>query len=151
MFVCLFVSWPCHVACRILVPQLGIEPGPLAVEARNPNHWTTKEFPLPWFFVPFLFFGGGGATWHVDLKFPDQGQNLRSLHWTRGVLTTGPPGKSEYRSSESGCTLHNADTAQVCSTVSPGSSNIISSPDPCRPQSGPNFPLPSPPLLVLST
>ena len=29
----------------ILVPQLGIEPGPPAVEAWNPNHWTAREFP----------------------------------------------------------------------------------------------------------
>ena len=25
---------------------------------------------------------------------PDQGWNLHPLHWTHGVLTTGPPGKS---------------------------------------------------------
>ena len=29
----------------ILVPWPGIEPGPLAVEAQSPNHWTTREFP----------------------------------------------------------------------------------------------------------
>ncbi|XP_059938559.1 zinc finger protein 69 homolog isoform X1 [Mesoplodon densirostris] len=29
----------------ILVPQPGIEPGPLAVTARSPNHWTAREFP----------------------------------------------------------------------------------------------------------
>ena len=33
------------MACRILVPQLGIEPGSPAVEAWNPNHWTAREFP----------------------------------------------------------------------------------------------------------
>ena len=31
----------------VFVPQPGIEPGPPAVEARNPNDWTTREFPLP--------------------------------------------------------------------------------------------------------
>ena len=33
------------MACGILVPQPGIEPGPSAVKARSPNHWTAKEFP----------------------------------------------------------------------------------------------------------
>ena len=33
------------MACRILVPQPGIEPRPLAVKAWSPNHWTAREFP----------------------------------------------------------------------------------------------------------
>ena len=37
--------WPHQMACGILVPQPGIEPVPLAVKARSPNHWTTREFP----------------------------------------------------------------------------------------------------------
>ena len=28
-----------------LVPRLGIEPGPLALGARNPSRWTTRELP----------------------------------------------------------------------------------------------------------
>ena len=32
-------------ACGILVPCVEIKFGPLAVKARNPNHWTTTEFP----------------------------------------------------------------------------------------------------------
>ena len=28
-----------------LVPRPGIEPGPLAVRAQCPNHWTAREFP----------------------------------------------------------------------------------------------------------
>ena len=32
------------MACGTLVPPLGIEPVPLAVEAWSPNHWTTSEF-----------------------------------------------------------------------------------------------------------
>ena len=39
-----FVGAHC-TACGILAPQPGIEPGPLAVRARSPNHWTTREFP----------------------------------------------------------------------------------------------------------
>ena len=33
------------MACRILVPQPGIQLGPPAVEAQSPYHWTTREFP----------------------------------------------------------------------------------------------------------
>ena len=38
------------MACRILVPQPGIEPVPPAVEAQSPNHWAAREFPSE----PFL-------------------------------------------------------------------------------------------------
>lgn len=31
--------------CGILVLQAGIEPRPLAVKARSPNHWISMEFP----------------------------------------------------------------------------------------------------------
>ena len=34
------------MACRILVPQPGIEPAPLALEAQGLEHWTTKEVPF---------------------------------------------------------------------------------------------------------
>ena len=34
-----------HMACRILVPQSGMELAPLAVEVQGPNHWTTREVP----------------------------------------------------------------------------------------------------------
>ena len=33
-------------------------------------------------------------------QFPDQGSNLRPLHWKCGVLTTGPPGKSQKKDIE---------------------------------------------------
>ena len=33
----------CHVACGVLVPQPGIEPGPPTVEVPSPNLWTTRE------------------------------------------------------------------------------------------------------------
>ena len=35
--------------CGILVPQPGIEPMPLVVRARSPNHWTAREFPRIYF------------------------------------------------------------------------------------------------------
>ena len=40
-----FFFWPQHLACRILVPQPGIEPEPPAMEVWSPNCCTTKEFP----------------------------------------------------------------------------------------------------------
>ena len=38
--------WLHWVACGILLPWPGIKPMPLAVEARTPNHWTTREGPV---------------------------------------------------------------------------------------------------------
>ena len=37
--------WPCYMACAILVPQLWVKPVSPAVEAWNPNYWTTRKFP----------------------------------------------------------------------------------------------------------
>lgn len=42
--------WPCCVACKISVPQTGIEPGPQAVKVWNPNPYSTRELPVPYFF-----------------------------------------------------------------------------------------------------
>ena len=36
-----------------LSSQLGIEPGPLAVKASSPNHWTSREFP-DWCFLNYI-------------------------------------------------------------------------------------------------
>ena len=41
-----FVFWLHSEACRILVPQPGIEPAPSAVRVQSPNHWTAREFPV---------------------------------------------------------------------------------------------------------
>ena len=41
----LFYFWPCHTAAGSLVLQPGIRPVPTALEARHPNHWTTREIP----------------------------------------------------------------------------------------------------------
>ena len=49
----------CYSACRILVPQLGIEPRPSADTAQSPNHWTTREFPSTFFFFSNLI----SITW----------------------------------------------------------------------------------------
>ena len=45
-----FFFLPLPVARGILVPRPGIDPGPLAVRARSPNHWTAREFPSASFY-----------------------------------------------------------------------------------------------------
>ena len=40
----IYLGRNCRV-CRILAPQPGIEPMLPTVEARSPNHWTTREVP----------------------------------------------------------------------------------------------------------
>ena len=44
-FKLIFIFWPFHLACGILVPQPEIEPSPPAVEALSLNHWTAREVP----------------------------------------------------------------------------------------------------------
>ena len=46
VFFFFFSFWLCCEACGILVPQLGIEPMPLAMEAQSSNHWTARELPV---------------------------------------------------------------------------------------------------------
>ena len=38
------------VACRILVPHLGIKPMPSVVEAWSLTHWTAREAPISYIF-----------------------------------------------------------------------------------------------------
>ena len=45
LYFYLFIFWPHGAACRILVPQPGIEPVPPAVEARSFNYWAAREVP----------------------------------------------------------------------------------------------------------
>ena len=58
--------WPCRVACGILVPCPGIEPGSLAVKVQSPNHWTTREVPPLEFQSHFL-----KVSWYNSLIFPE--------------------------------------------------------------------------------
>ena len=41
----IFFFFFCHSACRILLPQPGVEPMHPALEVLSPNHWTAREFP----------------------------------------------------------------------------------------------------------
>ena len=46
-------------------------------------------------YLTFFFFCLGQVLVAVcGIYFPNQGLNLGSLHWERGVLAIGPPGKS---------------------------------------------------------
>ena len=49
LFIYLFTFG--HAARGILAPKPGIEPVPLAVGVQSPNHWTTREFPMPGYFL----------------------------------------------------------------------------------------------------
>ena len=47
-------------------------------------------------YLTFFFFCLGQVLVAVcGIYFPNQGLNLGSLHWERGVLATGPQGKSQ--------------------------------------------------------
>ena len=55
LFFCLFVCfWLRWVARRILIPQLGIEPTPPAMETWSLNHWTAREVPSISVFIDSL-------------------------------------------------------------------------------------------------
>ena len=44
------------MACGILVPQVGIEPGPPALEVQRLNHWTCRKVPSPSFLFSSRFY-----------------------------------------------------------------------------------------------
>ena len=54
---CLF--WSHRMACGILIPWPGIEPGPTAVKGSSLNHWTAREFPDNFLKCQFRDFPGG--------------------------------------------------------------------------------------------
>ena len=45
LFLFDYIFWPCYVACGILVPQPGLEPGAPPMEVQSLKHWTTREIP----------------------------------------------------------------------------------------------------------
>lgn len=64
-----FYFWPPWEACGILVSQLGIKPGPVAMKALSPNHWNIREFPKMWLFES-SFGKNGDIGFHPDLTTP---------------------------------------------------------------------------------
>ena len=47
---------PSHMACRILVPWVKIEPRATAMKALSPNHRTTRELPTKVFLKQLIYF-----------------------------------------------------------------------------------------------
>ena len=45
VFRVFFFFWPHSVACKILVPQPGVEPVPPALGKQSLRHWTIREVP----------------------------------------------------------------------------------------------------------
>ena len=70
LLACFRLSYPS--ACRILVPQSGIEPVPPAIEAQVLNHWTAREVP-----VMLCLFGLGYTA--CEISVTDQGSNPSPL------------------------------------------------------------------------
>ena len=56
-----FFFWLHRVACGILVPRPGIQPGPHALEMKSLNPWTTREVPIR---RSFAF----GEAWVVEVQ-----------------------------------------------------------------------------------
>ena len=75
-FLSFFLLWLRRMACRILVPQPGLEPGSPAVEARIPNPRTAREFPACLF---------QGFAWQGLCCQPVAG-------WCLQLVIPGPPG-----------------------------------------------------------
>ena len=51
-----FFIWLHHMACGILVPWSGTEPGPSAIRAWSSNPWTARKFFLIFSLFKFLLF-----------------------------------------------------------------------------------------------
>ena len=68
-FCFVFVFLPCCMACGILVPQPGIEPGPTAVKAPSPNHWTTRDLPGEHLYNHYFKLFLGKLIISVSLRF----------------------------------------------------------------------------------
>ena len=65
----LFVYFWLHCStCRILVPQSGIEPRPLAVKAQSPNHWIARELPPTYIFESYFKKCFPGCTYKTHLQ-----------------------------------------------------------------------------------
>jgi len=87
------------------LPNPGIKPASPALAGR---FFTTEPLGKPIFLYLFFFIFKilGCATQNGKSQFPDQGSHPlpgppTPLHWKHGVLTSGPPGKSQpYTSSD---------------------------------------------------
>ena len=79
------------------LPNPGIKPASPALAGR---FFTTEPLGKPIFLYLFFFKILGCTTQNGKCQFPDQGSHPlpgppTPLHWKHGVLTSGPPGKSQ--------------------------------------------------------
>ena len=63
----LFFFWPCHAACKIFLPEPGIEPMPLVMAAQSLNHQATREVPVYIYFLT-LSVKRAQKPWHPSSK-----------------------------------------------------------------------------------
>ena len=64
MFYYILLIWPCGIG--IIIPQLGLEPTPLTLEAQSLNHQTTRKVPpVTSFYLHSLFKGSFSKYSHI--------------------------------------------------------------------------------------
>ena len=73
--------WPCHTACRILVPQSGIKPASPVVDVQSSNHGIAREAPcLPAFKMYSTVFGLFDFSTSFWIHYFSN-YTLKSLNW----------------------------------------------------------------------
>ena len=72
------------MACKILIPQPGIKPGPQAVRLPSPNHLTAREFLIPYLSmkVKVLVTQSDVTPWTTDLQASLSMGFLRQEYWS---------------------------------------------------------------------
>ena len=68
-----FLMWPQHAACGILVSRPGIEPTPSIVKTQNPKHLTPRGVPKSDVLIYLIIFDCISTL--VASLFPNQGSN----------------------------------------------------------------------------
>ena len=94
-FVSNFFFWLHHMACGILVPQPGTEPGPSATRPWSSNPWTARKFLLIFLFF-FYFFSNPCVMDRLSIDCSERAallptkSRLRSKSSTNGLAPGSP-------------------------------------------------------------
>ena len=64
------------MACGILVPGPGIEPGALTLRPLSPNHWTNREFPKRFYFFSCWFDAPNSLVFNINKDISLHKQNV---------------------------------------------------------------------------
>ena len=126
--------WPYHVAGGILVPQPGIEPGPMTVKMQNANHWTAREFPR----VVSLSLSLGQSSF-LSLTYLNVIGGCGGQLWSH-VRLSSTPWTAAHQSSLSLTISHSLPKFISIASVMPSSRLILSSCPQSFPASG-SFPM----------